>query len=268
MDRAGGWGKGRARGAVGRGGQPPMVAPIPLRGGAAPDRFSPAAGAGDPDRTRGTGPHGVTSTTAAASQDGAGVHFRWLASQCRGCPRGDRCRGADGNPTGHRSVFVRDYHAYLRPAAAGHQPAAGQARLGQRWPGAPTGAGLTRESGGRHARRGGQGAAQGQRFQAGALRTRLRWLRRRARGLAVARPAHQGRRPAGGHQSASRAADAPAAPDQRPDRPRSPADADPERPQSLVRLANAPRDPPQKAPQNHESVTKIRGAASERLEMW
>ncbi len=184
MDRAGGWGKCRARTDVVSGGQTQMVALIPPGGGADPDRFSPAAFQVDPDRTRCTCPHGVSSTKAYASQDGDGVHFRFLASQCRGCPLWDRCRGVDGNPKGHRTVFVSDYHAYLRQAAAFNQTPEGQALLGQRWRVEPTIAWLTRYQGCRRARRVGQAAAQCQLFQACAVRNLLLWLSRVACGRA------------------------------------------------------------------------------------
>jgi hypothetical protein len=152
MDRAGGWGKCRARVDVVSGGQTQMVARIPAGGGADPDRFSPADFVVDPQRTRCTCPNGVTSIKAYASQDGDGVHFRFLASQCRTCPLWDRCRGVDGKAKGHRTVFVSDYHSYLRRGATFNQTAAGQALLNQRWRVEPTIAWLVRYQGSRRAR--------------------------------------------------------------------------------------------------------------------
>lgn len=184
MDRAGGWGKCRARVDVVSQGQTGMVALLPPSGGADPNRFSPADFQIDPERTRCTCPGGLTSTKAYASGDGDGVHFRFLASQCRGCPLWERCRGADGNPKGHRTVFVSDYHAYLRQAATFNQTAEGQALLAQRWRVEPTIAWLVRYQGCRRARRVGQVAAQCQLFQACAVRNLLLWLSRIARGLA------------------------------------------------------------------------------------
>ena len=176
MDRAGGWGKCRARLDILSNGQTTMVAHIPPSGGANPSRFGPADFQVDVERTRCTCPNGVTSTKAYA--DGDGVHFRFLASQCRSCPLWERCRGADGNPKGHRTVFVSDYHAYLRRAAAFNQTEEGKALLGQRWRVEPTVAWLTRYQGCRRARRVGQVAAQCQLYQACALRNLLLWLSR------------------------------------------------------------------------------------------
>ena len=188
MDRAGGWGKCRARLDVVSGGQTQMVALIPAAGGADPARFSPADFVVDAERTRCTCPNGITSTKAYASGDGDGVHFRFLASQCRNCPLWNDCRGAQGNPKGHRTVFVSDYHAYLRRAAAFNQSEEGQALLAQRWRVEPTIAWLTRYQGVRCARRVGQAAAHCQLFQACAVRNLLLWLARVRTGQAP-RPA-------------------------------------------------------------------------------
>jgi hypothetical protein len=184
MDRAGGWGKCRARVDLVSGGQTMMVAHIPPAGGSDPMRFGPADFVVDAERTRCTCPNGITSTKVYASGDGDGVHFRFLASQCRGCPLWNDCRGVDGNPKGHRTVFVSDYHAYLRRAAAFNQTEEGQALLSQRWRVEPTVAWLTRYQGCRRARRVGQAAAQCQLFQACAVRNLLLWLNRVNRGQA------------------------------------------------------------------------------------
>lgn len=133
MDRAGGWGKCRARLDVVSNGQTQMVALIPPAGGADPTRFGPADFVVDPERTRCTCPNGATSTKAYTRGDGDGVQFRFLASPCRGCPLWNDCCGVEGNPKGHRSVFVSDDHAYLRQAAAFNQCVEGRALLASRW---------------------------------------------------------------------------------------------------------------------------------------
>jgi hypothetical protein len=183
MDRAGGWGKCRARVAVLSQGQTQMVAHIPPSGGADPARFGPADFVVDAHRTSCTCPNGVTSTKRYVSQDGDGVQFRFLASQCRGCPLWSDCRGVDGTPKGHRMVFVSDYHAILRRAAAFNQSEEGQALLAQRWRVEPTIAWLTRYQGCRRSRRVGLSAAQFQLFQACAVRNLLLWLSRIKGGL-------------------------------------------------------------------------------------
>jgi len=185
MDRAGGWGKCRARLDSLSQGLSQMVALIPPGGGADPTRFGPADFVVDAERTCCTCPNGVTSTRSYPRADSEGVSFRFLASQCRGCPLWDDCRGVDSNPKGHRTVFVSDYHAYLRRAAEFNQSAEGQALLSQRWRVEPTVAWLTRYQGCRRARRVGQQAAQYQLFQACAVRNLLLWRSRVARGLAA-----------------------------------------------------------------------------------
>jgi hypothetical protein len=188
MDRAGGWGKCRCRLDIISHGQTMMVAHIPPSGGADPNRFGPADFLVDAERTTCTCPNGVTSTKSYPSADSEGRYFRFLASQCRGCPFWTRCRGVDANPKGHRMVFVSDYHTYLRRAAAFNQSEEGVTLLGMRWRVEPTIAWLTRYQGCRRARRVGLSAAQFQLFQACAVRNLLLWLSRIKRGLAC-RPA-------------------------------------------------------------------------------
>ena len=181
MDRAGGWGKCRARLDVLSQGQSQMVARIPPGGGADPTRFGPTDFAVDAERTRCTCPNGVTSTKSYPSTESEGRYFRFLASQCRGCPLWDNCRGVDGNPTGHRMVFASDYQIYLRRAAEFNASEEGKALLSERWRVEPTIAWLTRYQGCRRARRVGVEAAQFQVYQACALRNLMLWLARRRR---------------------------------------------------------------------------------------
>jgi hypothetical protein len=178
MDRAGGWGKCRARVDVGSGGHPTMVALIPPAGGTEPGRFGPQDFRVDAERTTCTCPNQVVSTRAYASGDGEGKHFRYLASDCRGCALWEPCRGKDGNPNGHRSVCMSDYQPYLRRADAFNATKEGQALLGQRWRVEPTIAWLVQYQGCRRARRVGRDAAQFQLYQACAVRNLLLWLNR------------------------------------------------------------------------------------------
>jgi hypothetical protein len=187
MDQAGGWGKTRARTDAISAGQTRLVAWIPTSGGSDPNRFTVADFQVDPQRTECTCPNGVVSTRVYAHGDGDGVSFRFLASQCRGCPLWNHCRDVDANPNGHRSVFISDYHIYLRAGAAFNQTEEGRALLKSRWRVEPTVAWLVRYQGCRRARRVGQAAAQCQLYQACALRNLLLWLSRVRRGQA-ARP--------------------------------------------------------------------------------
>ncbi|MFL5803812.1 MAG: transposase [Roseiflexaceae bacterium] len=184
MDQAGGWGKTRARVAALSEGQTSMVAWVPTSGGSDPHRFSVADFQVDVERTSCTCPNGVVSTRAYAHGDAAGVFFRFLASQCRGCPLWSECRDAEANPKGHRSVFISDYHSHLRAGAAFNQTPTGRALLNSRWRVEPTVAWLVRYQGCRHSRRVGQAAAQLQLFQACAMRNLLLWLGRLRRGTA------------------------------------------------------------------------------------
>ena len=111
-----------------------------------------------------------------------------LASQCRGCPLWPQCRDPEASPTGHRSVFIIDYHVYLREALAFNQSATGRALLAGRGQVEPVIAWLVRYQGCQWARRVGQAAAQFQLYRACALRNLLLWLSRVPRGLAP-RPA-------------------------------------------------------------------------------
>lgn len=184
MDAAGGWGKTRAQIDVASQGQTQMVAPIPQAGGSDPNRFSVADFVVDPERTSCRCPNGVVSTKAYRHGDGDGVSFRFLASQCRGCPLWSSCRDVEAKPTGHRSVFISDYHVYLREALGFNQTAVGRALLHGRWQVEPVVAWLVRYQGCRRARRVGQAAAQFQLYQACAMRNLLMWLSRLRRGLA------------------------------------------------------------------------------------
>ena len=117
---------------------------MPTSGGSDPNRFTVAAFQVDPERTTCTCPNGVVSTKAYQHGDGDGVSFRFLATQCRGCPVWGQCRDSEANPKGHRSVFISDYHAYLRAGEAFNQTPTRQALLGQRWQVEPTIAWLVR----------------------------------------------------------------------------------------------------------------------------
>lgn len=184
MDQAGGWGKTRASVAAFSDGQTHMVAWVPTSGGSDPTRFTVADFQVDPERRRCTCPGGVVSTKAYAHGAGDGVSFRFLASQCRECRLWSQCRDSQANPKGHRAVFISDYHAEVRAAAAFNQSASGRALLASRWRVEPTIAWLVRYQGCRRARRVGQAAAQCQLLQACALRNLLLWLNRLRRGTA------------------------------------------------------------------------------------
>jgi hypothetical protein len=188
MDQAGGWGKVRASVDVCSAHQTTMVAAVPTSGGSDPNRFTVAAFVVDAQRTTCTCPGGVVSTKAYAHGDSDGLSFRFLASQCRDCPLWSQCRDVDANPKGHRSVFISDYHVYLRAGDAFNHTPEGRALLASRWRVEPTVAWLVRYQGCRHARRVGQAAAQCQLYQACAMRNVLLWLCRVRRGQAP-RPA-------------------------------------------------------------------------------
>jgi hypothetical protein len=188
MDLAGGWGKTRASVDIASDGQTQMVAGVPPSGGSDPNRFTVADFLVDPERTSCTCPNGVVSTKVYAHGAGDGVSFRFLASECRGCPLWSQCRAPEANPKGHRSVFISDNHAYLRAGLAFNYSAVGRALLKSRWRVEPVVAWLVRYQGCRRARRVGQAAAHCQLLQACGLRNLLGWLGRVRRGEAP-RPA-------------------------------------------------------------------------------
>jgi DDE family transposase len=188
MDAAGGWGKPRAQIEVRSDGQTRMVAPIPPSGASDPNRFTVADFQVDPQRTRCPGPAGQVRTKAYRHGDGDGVRFRFLASQCRGCRQWGQCRDPQAKETGHRSVFMSDYHGYLREALAVNQTPTGRALLHGRGQVEPTIAWLVRYQGCRRARRVGPAAAQFQLDQACAMGNLLMWLSRVRRGLAARPP--------------------------------------------------------------------------------
>lgn len=184
MDQAGGWGKTRARVYGVSEGQTRLTARVPQSGGSDPNRFSLSDFVVDPERTRCICPNGVVSTKAYPSGAGDGVHFRFLASQCRGCPLWSQCRASDAKPNGQRAVFISDYHAIIREAARFNHTPEGRALLAGRWQVEPIIAFLVRYQGCRRARRVGLAAAQCQLYQACAVRNLLLWLSRVRRGLA------------------------------------------------------------------------------------
>lgn len=184
MDQAAGFGKTRARVHALSEGQTRLTARIPPAGGASPNRFGPSDFRVDAERTRCICPNGVVSTKHYGRGAGDGVRFRFLASQCRGCPLWSECRDDGANPNGHRAVFISDYHAFLREAAGFNESAEGRALLAGRWQVEPMIAFLVRYQGCRRARRVGTAAAQCQLYQACAVRNLLLWLSRLRRGLA------------------------------------------------------------------------------------
>jgi hypothetical protein len=184
MDQAGGHGKTRAAVDAISVGQTVMVALIPQAGGADLTRFTPANFRLSADGSSCTCPGGVTSSRCYAHGAGDGVSFRFLASQCRGCPLWNECRGLESNPKAHRTVYLTPYHLYLRDGARFNATDAGKALLKSRWQVEPVIAWLVRYHGCRQARRVGQAAAEGQLLMACGVRNLLLWLSRLERGLA------------------------------------------------------------------------------------
>ncbi len=186
MDQAGGWGKTRAQVTTVSKGQTQLVALIPQAGGADLTRFTPAAFQVSPEGTTCTCPNGVVSRQAYQSGAGDGVHFRFTAKDCAGCPLWDQCRAPGSKPSSHRTVYITPYHQHLRTGAAFNVTPRGKALLGVRWLVEPTIAWLVRYDGTRRARRVGQVAAQCQLYQACAVRNLWRYLARATRQRAPA----------------------------------------------------------------------------------
>ena len=65
-----------------------------------------------------TCPNGFRTNRAYRSGGADGQHYRFLASECKGCPLWEKCRAADSKPTAHRTVFISDYAYQQRNALA------------------------------------------------------------------------------------------------------------------------------------------------------
>lgn len=56
-----------------------------------------------------TCPNGVTTTRAYRAGGADGFDYRFLASECQGCPLWEQCRDPKAKPDSHRAVFISDY---------------------------------------------------------------------------------------------------------------------------------------------------------------
>jgi hypothetical protein len=184
MDQAGGHGKTRALVESVSAGTTQMVARTPQSGGYDPNRFGPADFQLSADGQMLTCPNGVVSAKAYHSGAADGVHFRFTAKMCQGCPLRGRCREPQSKPNSHRTVYISPYQAHLQRALEFNRSAQGQELLGQRWMVEPTVAWLTRYDGCRRSRRVGKRAATLHLYQACACRNLWRWLERVQRGVA------------------------------------------------------------------------------------
>lgn len=182
MDQAAGHGKTRAQVDALSQGQTTMVAQIPLAGGADLSRFTPVDFRISDDGRTCTCPNGVSTTNIYDHGTSEGRFFRFRAVDCRGCPLWNDCREPKSKPNAHRSVYLSDYHLYLRAAERFNATEVGKTLLRSRWQVEPTVAWLVRYQGCRRARRIGLAAAQVQLYQACAVRNLLMWLARVKRG--------------------------------------------------------------------------------------
>jgi hypothetical protein len=181
MDAAGGWGKTRAGVDVRSGGKSRLIAPIPSSVRSEKERFTVAEFEVDAERRECRCPNGVVSRRVGRHPGGEGVVFRYRARDCEGCELWGRCREEGAKATGERSVYISDYHCYMREAQAYNQSEEGRAMLRGRWQVEPVVAWIVRYQGCRRARRAGLEAAQCQLYQACAMRNLLLWLGRQQR---------------------------------------------------------------------------------------
>lgn len=65
-----------------------------------------------------TCPAGRTTSRAYRAKSGDGWHYRFLASDCQGCPLIAKCRRNQETPKGNRSFFISDYAYHQRKALA------------------------------------------------------------------------------------------------------------------------------------------------------
>jgi hypothetical protein len=150
-DAAAGAGKTRFQVAQVTDGQTQLVAPL-IPYDERTDRFTPTDFTLSEDGTTLTCPNGQTSSTAYRSGSGDGRNFRFLASQCAGCPLWEQCRDPEANPEGMRQVFISDYRPLLDVARAYNQTDDFKADMKLRPIIEQIIAGLTRYNGARRAR--------------------------------------------------------------------------------------------------------------------
>jgi transposase len=82
------------------------------------DCFPPSAFTLSGDGSALTCPNGLTTTQRFLSPDRDGCDFRFTAKRCGDCPLWNACRGPDGNPKAHRSVFISHYRPQIEAALA------------------------------------------------------------------------------------------------------------------------------------------------------
>jgi hypothetical protein len=178
MDAAGGWGKTRARVDLLSEGRSRLVAPIPSSVRSEQERFTVADFVADVERRECWCPNGVVSRRVRRHPQGEGVVFVYRARDCEGCGLWEACREKGAKANGERSVYISDYHWYMREAQGYNQSEEGQAQLRGRGKVEPVVAWLVRYQGCRRGRRVGQAAVQCQLYQGCAMRNLLLWLGR------------------------------------------------------------------------------------------
>lgn len=135
---------------------------------------------GGPNGTRElTCPNGQRTSRAYPSGSAEGCNFRFLASQCQGCPLWNKCRDPKSKSQSHRNVFISNYQLQQRQALAFTHSPEGKALLKLR-PRGPSGrerviAGLVRYNGARHAKAKGVNSADFQAKMAAVAYNLKRW---------------------------------------------------------------------------------------------
>ncbi len=76
-------------------------------------RFAPSDFTLGPDGL--TCPNSVTTTRAYRAGGADGFDYRFLASECHGCPLWELCRDPKAQPDSHRTVFISDYALLHEP---------------------------------------------------------------------------------------------------------------------------------------------------------
>lgn len=113
-------------------------------------RFAPADFTLDP---RGLScPNGVTTSRAYRAGDADGFNYRFLASDCQGCPLWEHCRDPQSKPDSPRNVFISDYTLLHQTELAYLDTPAAQADFSFRANIERHIAALTLHNGARHAR--------------------------------------------------------------------------------------------------------------------
>jgi hypothetical protein len=175
-DSAAGTGKTHAQVLEASDGQTQLVSPL-IDYDKTAERFSPQDFQLSEDGSSLTCPNGQTSTIAYRSGSGDGRTFRFLGTQCAGCPLWEQCRTQKPGSKAMRQVFISDYRREFEAALAYMQTLDFKADMKLRPLVEHIIAAIVRYNGGRRARRRGRDKADFQAKMNATAYNIKRWIR-------------------------------------------------------------------------------------------